>query len=58
MVRCRRRADAVPAGTGPVGWWTLLCRSPLVAVAALCYFGVRDLTEGARQTAEANAGAR
>jgi len=37
------------------GWWTLLWQAALVAVAALCYFGVRDLTEGARQTAEANA---
>ncbi len=37
------------------GWWTLMWQAALVAVAALCYFGVRDLTEGSRQTALANA---
>lgn len=37
------------------GWWTLMWQAALVAVAALCYFGVRDLTEGAQRTAVENA---
>jgi len=42
------------AGVFP-GWRILGVQAALVAAAALCYFGVRDLTEGARATATANA---
>ena len=42
------------AGVFP-GWRILGVQATLVAAAALCYFGVRDLTEGAAATATANA---
>ena len=37
------------------GWWVLAVQAVLVAAAAFCYFGVRDLTEGAASTATTNA---
>lgn len=46
-----------PSGKARVfpGWRVLGVQALLVFAAALCYFGVRDLTEGAKGTATANA---
>ncbi len=50
------RAGPEPDGAGRFpGWWTLAWQGALVAAAALLYFGVRDLTEGAQATAMAHA---
>jgi hypothetical protein len=55
------RTVTTPRGSRPSeghafpGWWTLMWQAALFAAAAVCYFGVRDLTEGARDTAIANA---
>lgn len=50
----RTGAGSTSASVFP-GWWTLLWQGVLVVAAAVCYFGVRNLTEGARGTATDNA---
>ena len=59
ILRGRRASRAsIPApapGDGLVGWRPLLVQVVLVVGAALCYFLVRDLTQGAVAAAEENA---
>lgn len=50
----RVRSETAKPGVFP-GWSVLAVQALLVAAAAFCYFGVRDLTEGAKGTATANA---
>ncbi len=48
------RTPRAPGHATFPGWGTLAIQAVLVAAAALCYFGVRDLTEGATATAATN----
>lgn len=60
LMQRRRLAPARPPRTRSgrveqVGWHRLLVQVVLVTAAALCYFGVRNLTQGDQVPAEENA---
>lgn len=55
MTRAVISSTARPRHAGFPGWWTLLVQFAMVGAGALCYFGVRGLTQSDVELAQRNA---
>lgn len=56
MTRAVTSSTARPRHAGFPGWWTLLVQFAMVGAGALCYFGVRGLTQSSVELAQDHAG--